>query len=340
MPKTGKGLPTRSRYAKAMTTAAAAAWRNRRLIATAVRKLAGRRKKTRTKTVRKLNVQITPRQEGSSLSFYKKAWKTRLHRRILEKLTPERTHVTTTGVRLEGATGRQVAHSVPQFWCPTISNIFANLVDNASSVTQEVYLKGIEQEYMLSNATNVNMFIKIYECTARNDFLSTTNSTGAYTGYNVAEAAGAFDQGIKETNSGLDATWLGVTPFTSKLFTSMYNVDKVINIELAPGRCHKHQSTFRPRALVKEPRTSRNSLIKGLTRAVMIVAWCGPVNDNTTDTQVSTGKPALNIVLKQSITTQFLNPQGDAITLVNSLGTVTNGVVMSEEGVEQVVTES
>lgn len=280
---------------------------------------------------RKLNKNIIPVGTGASQSFFKKSYKPRLATKILKELQPIRALVETSAERITTTQyGVQRVTSVAQFPCGAISNFFTNLVDTNGSNTQQCILRSIEQEYMISNASSTNVFIKIYECTARNDFFSTTNSTSL--GLSIWHPTGAFDQGVYDVNNGMNANTLGITPFNSQLFTNNWIVDKIYHVELGAGRSHKHLSRFSPNRMVLESRVSRNSILKGVTRAVMILAYGSPINDTTNNTLVSTSHVELNIVRKQVSKIQFLNPQGQVFFNVQGLQAVTVAEHIDEEG--------
>lgn len=279
----------------------------------------------------RLNRQIAPVGTGSSQSFFSKRYKARLPIKVLKNLAPVRVTVQTSSESLRTvAYGKQKATAVLQFPCSQLTNFFTNLVDSNSSNTQSMLLRSIEQEYMISNASSTNVFLKIYEVTARNDFTASTNS--ATLGAAINTPHGAFDQGIYDINSGMDAMTLGVTPFQSQLFTQMYKVDKIYHIELGAGRTHKHLSRFSPNAIVHEPRTSRNHILEKLTRGVLILAFGSPINDTTTASSVSTSIVALNMVRKETSKIQFMNPQGAVYYNQQALGTVAQGEHIDEEG--------
>lgn len=280
---------------------------------------------------RSLNKDIRPVGTGASQSFFKKSYKARLPVKILKNLTPIRCDVETSAEKLRTvAYGKQTATQVAQFTSAKIDSIFANLVDYNTSKTQSVLLRSIEQEYMISNASSANVFIKLYEITARNDIKIDGNSpTLAQALYS---AVGAFDQGVYDINTGMDAMTLGVTPFQSKMFTQNFKVDKIYHIELGAGRTHKHLSRFSPNRIVHESRSSRTNALEAITRYVVILAFGSPINDTTTTTAVSTSLVNLNIVRKQVTKIQFMNPQGAVYYNTQGLGIVAQAEHVDEEG--------
>lgn len=280
---------------------------------------------------RQLNKNIMPVGTGASQSFHRVSYKPKLSSKVLKELTPIRCYVETSAETMRTlAYGVQKATGVAQFPCSTIGNYFTNLVDSSGSNTQRIFLRSIEQEYMISNASSANVFLKIYECTARQDI--TANSGSPVLNIVQWNPAGAFDQGVYDVNTGMSAMTLGTTPFQSQFFTNIWKVDKIYNIELGAGRSHKHLSKYSPNRLIDESRSSRNSILKGVTRSIMILAFGSPINDTTDNTKVSTSLIALNIVRKQVAKVQSINPQGLVYFNQQSLGTVAQAEHIDEEG--------
>lgn len=302
-----------------------AQWGLRRLVQNTL----GRKVKGRTK--RRINQDIRPVGTGASQSFFRKAYKSKLPVKVLKALTPIRCDVETSAEKLRTvAYGKQTATAVAQFTSSKIDTMLTNLVDSSSSKTQSVLLRSIEQEYMISNASSANVFVKLYEITARNDIK--IDGTSPTLAHNLWGAVGAFDQGIYDINSGMDAMTLGVTPFQSKMFTQNFRVDKIYHVELGAGRTHKHISRFSPNRIVHESRSSRTNALEAVTRFVMILAYGSPINDTTTTTSVSTSLVNLNIVRKQVTKIQFIDPQGAVYYNTQNLGTVASAEHVDEEG--------
>lgn len=280
---------------------------------------------------RKLNKSIMPVGTGASQSFHKVSYQPKLSSKILKDLTPIRCYVETSSERMStSAYGVQKATAVAQFPCGTIGNYFTNLVDSSGSNTQRLFLRSIEQEYMISNASSTNVFIKIYELTARQDI--TLGGSSPVLGIIEWNPAGAFDRGVYDVNTGMSAMTLGTTPFQSQLFTNVWKVDKIYHVELGAGRSHKHLSKYSPNKIVDETRSSRNHILKGVTRAVMILAFGSPINDTTNNTLVSTSIIGLNIVRKQVARIQSINPQGLVYYNQQGLSTVAQAEHVDEEG--------
>lgn len=290
---------------------------------------------------RKLNVNIQPQGTGSSVSFFKKTRKAKLVGKILKAMQPPRTLVNVDSQRATAtAYGKQVCQSVEFIQANDITNMFAQLTSGGSN-TQRVYIDRFQCEFLFSNLDSNNVFLRLYEVTARRDFYSTSASTGDYSKA-VWTPLGAFDQGLMDCTSSTSnaANELGNHPFMSRLFTEMWKIDKVYHIELGAGRSHKHVSSYDVKKFVNEPRSSRNSMLGGITRGLLIVAYGAPVVDGTTNTLVSTSKASIGWVRKEATRVRVVDPQGEQIyrTEGSAINAVTSGYHIDDSGDRQAET--
>lgn len=302
---------------------------------------------------RTIFVRVPPVGTGSSLSFYKGGRKPKLLGKLLKQLQPARVMNQTTSQRLESTIGTQCVTSDIFGSTGQVQDYFAQLTSGGSN-TQRLYIKKITADYLISNATSSNTFLRIYELMARRDFNainatgSQTLSEGAYSSTPLWHPTGAFDQGIYDitTSSSNAATGLGASPFQSKLFTSNWKVMKCYNIELGSGRSHKHTTTYNLNTMISEDRVGKDvasrrcQILGGITRAVMIVAYGAPVNSDANDANVSTAKSALNIVRMDRHEVHSVDPQGGKVYRISTLPTVTDPQEVDEEGNVQAPTEA
>lgn len=299
---------------------------------------AQRRRVVAQQQPRRLNVNIQPIGNGSTQSFYKKTRKAKLVGRILKAMQPPRTLVNVDSQRANAtACGKQLAQSVEFIQASDITNMFGQLTTGGSN-TQRLYIEKFSSEFLFSNLTSTNTFLRLYEVTARRDFYSTTASTGDYSKA-IWTPLGAFDQGLIDCTSSASnaANELGNHPFMSRLFTEMWKIDRVYHIELGAGRSHKHVTSYDVKKFVNEPRTSRNSMLGGITRGILIIAYGAPVVDGTTNTLVSTSKASIGWVRKDSTRVRVVDPQGEQIYRVekSDISNVTTGYLIDEDGDRQ-----
>lgn len=280
---------------------------------------------------------IRPVGTGSSLSYFKDGKKAKLAGRILKSLQPLRVMNQATSGRLEGSIGTQAVVSERFLTVGQISDLFAQLTTGGSN-TQRIFVRKVTADFLISNATSSNTFVRLYELVARRDFAINTNSSGALA-TPMWTPEGAFDQGMYDVSSSTSnaATALGSTPFQSKLFTQLWKVKKIFNLELGAGRSHKHSTTYDVNRFVDETimgtsGARRNYILRGITRAIMIVTYGGPVNSDALDTNVSTAKAALNYVRTDRHYCHVVDPQGQQYYRISTLPTFTDAQEIDEEG--------
>lgn len=282
---------------------------------------------------------------GSSQSWFRSGRKPKMLGKLLKQLQPARVMSQATSQRIESSIGGQCVSSDHFCSVAQIQDYFSQLTIGGSD-TQRIYVKKITADYLISNATSSNTFLRIYELIARRDFNLSSNSAGAYSGSALWTPVGAFDQGLYDVTSTMNAAILGASPFHSKLFTANWKVKKVFNIELGSGRSHKHTTTYNCNKMISEDRVGKDTasrrtlVLGGITRAVMIIAYGAPVNSDATDTNVSTAKAALNIVRLDRHEIHSVDPQGGKFYRVSTIPTVTDPQEVDEEGNVQAPSEA
>lgn len=322
-------------------TKALARWGLRRLAKNTINKTF-----KRSPSGSRMFVRITPVGTGASQSWYSHRRSVRLGGKVLKQLQPLRVMNQATSSRVEGAIGAQAVYADKYLTVGQIQDLFAQLTSGGSS-TQRIYVKKVTADFLISNATSSNTFVRIYELVARRDFSITTNSSGALSSSAIWTPEGAFDQGLYDVSASTSnsATALGNTPFQSKLFTQLWKVNKVYNIELGSGRSHKHTVAYDINQFIDESilgtvGARRNQILRGITRATMIITYGGPVNSDATDTNVSTAKPALNIVRMDRHYCHVVDPQGQQYYRISTLPTFSDPQEVDDEGNVQAPSEA
>lgn len=303
-------------------------------------------KKPRPIQTRKMFVKIKPVGTGSSLSYFKAGQPAKLAGKVLKTIQPLRVMNQATSSRLEGAIGAQAVMSERFVTVGQIQDLFTQLTAGGSN-TQRIFMRKVTADFLITNATSSNTFVRLYELTARRDFMTTTNSSGALSSSAIWTPEGAFDQGMYDVSASTSnaATALGSTPFQSKLFTELWKVNRVYNIELGSGRSHKHMTTYKINRFIDESilgttASRRNQMLGGITRAVMIVTYGAPVNSDATDTNVSTAKPALNIVRLDRHYISCVDPQGQQYYRISTIPAFSDPQEVDEEGNVQTPAEA
>jgi len=174
-----------------------------------------------------------------------------------------------------------------------LEDIYTNIVPNASSANQRAFIRNYETELLMTNQTSCNVFVKIFEVTCRQDYASSGSSPN---GFALNLPQGLIDQGINQIDSSAGALSLNYTPFQSPSFTQMWKVDKIYDIELEPGRSHRHVSVFKPYHVINENRITLGDNYRNLTRCIMVQLKGSPVCSVLDDTQVAMSEAELSLV--------------------------------------------
>lgn len=344
MPRKPKSSGTIGRRAMAYTAGKVAYAGAKALVKAGARRLV--RKWTKKGSSKRLFQAIRPVGTGSSMSYFKAYRKARLGGKVLKQLQPLRVMNQATSTRVEGAIGAQALHADKFMTVGQIQDLFAQLTSGGSN-TQRIYMKKVTADFLITNATSSNTVVRIYELIARRDFSITTNSAGALSSTPIWDPTGAMDQGLYDVSGSTSnsATALGNTPFQSKLFTQLWKVNKIFTVELGSGRSHKHTTAYDVNQFIDESilgtsGARRNQILRGITRAVMIVTFGLPVNSDTTDTNVSTAKPALNIVRLDRHYCHTVDPQGQQYYRISTIPGFSDPQEVDEEGNVQAPTEA
>lgn len=295
---------------------------------------------------RRLYTKVRPVGTGSSLSYFKSGRKAKLAGKVLKTMQPLRVMNQATSNRNEGAIGFQAVTSERFLTVGQIQELFTQLTAGGSN-TQRLYVRQVTSDFLITNATSSNTFIRLYELVARRDFMTTTTSSGALSSAAIWTPEGAFDQGMFDVSASTSncATAIGSTPFQSKLFSDLWKVKRVFNIELGSGRSHKHSTTYNINRFIDESilgttASRRNQILGGITRAIMIVSYGAPINSDATDTNVSTAKTALNIVRLDRHYINALDPQGQQYYRTSTIPVVTDPQEVDDEGNVQTPAEA
>jgi hypothetical protein len=157
----------------------------------------------------------------------------------------------------------------------------------------------------LNNILLSNCYIIIYDIFARKDV-----SAAALSLPDQAWAQGNVDE--SSTNA---YTFLGSTPWQSEAFNQYYEVKQVTNVVLGAGQTHVHKVRLNPRRLVNSAYAQYTPYgFRDLTYFCMIEFHGSPANDTTTQTQVSIGAGAVNVIVDQEHTFKIIAKQTPTIS--------------------------
>lgn len=185
--------------------------------------------------------------------------------------------------QVQSATAAQAVYStICNWWGPLDMNTLR------AATNQRFICTSAQIRLFATNQSNAHQFIEVYEIVNRKDIASantkaqTPKSSWVNTGVDIS-----------------DSTFLGMTPFQARGFTTFYKVLKITRYNLSAGQTFEHMVNDSPKKRFDSENMfgeSENAAptadaggYKGLTKWLMIVQWSAPYNDSTTKTSITTG---------------------------------------------------
>lgn len=197
-----------------------------------------------------------------------------------------------------------------------------------------VLLDQCTQKFFITNNSNANIFVDVYDCVFRRDLPTTKDPLGLW------------DDGLTLQGGGAVAvkTRLGATPFHSTFFTSYVKVLKVTRLNMAHSESAEHIKTTKANRLWNHiiDNNAASGLnqggLKGLTNFTMAVYWAAPYNENNLEgVAANTTTPVINFNCVESKTYRFHNIEtsATAVGYQNNLPTgkvlVVSDITMTEQ---------
>lgn len=246
---------------------------------------------------------IRPTHTGSSYSysklfFPKRTRKTKLCR-SMQRFAPMQSAEYFSTFRIETATGTQNYASVSWLGVPALNNMSVGASSGSGAKTADLWVKGANVSLMMTNNCNANLFMEIWE--------------GYYRRSSKNEASYLWNQGLKDQGMSGPTVPSGFTtmpdntyqmdPLKSRLFCQFVRITDVQTVELGPGHSHQHRSRLYANAKYSNELYWEHMVqdsvpyIDGFTRLLMVIIRGGPINDETTQTNVSTAPVAVDCVM-------------------------------------------
>lgn len=298
-----------------------------------------RRVASRTKTVTsRRRGRQQPLSGGDSCSFFTKKHKATSQVVKLAKELPRSSVINNTSGRIECAVGAQAYVQIGDFFTDTDVNLGHQvLAGNSAGSPQSVktVFEYVHSECMVTNQENVNARIVIYDVICRKD----TDST-------VTDPISAISTGYNDIGGGTstDSIIVGATPYSIPRFTEYFNILQQTEVTLSPGACHVHKVHYAPNRLLSKLISARiaGSGIGGLTVYTFIKFHGTPINDITTQTQVSTAPISLDWVNHEEYIVKAVSVQTANMDVNDALPAAFTvaGNVMQDDGNEQAVNEA
>lgn len=172
-----------------------------------------------------------------------------------------------------------------------------------SSTTDRILIEKAVHEHFITNSTNANIIMWIYDIVPRKD-LNTTDTVIRY------PQTAWYNGMVTQQATGNDTVNLFTTPYMSKLFTTNFKVVKVSKVTMAPGVLHRHVVKVKHNHWIS-PTDFQNTTINQSTSTVafkghvsvfsMAVIMSGPAHW-TGDGKVGTATAGIDVITKKMYT--------------------------------------
>lgn len=201
--------------------------------------------------------------------------------------------------------------------------------------TAKILLQSVRGETLITNQENVNGRFTIYDIICRKE----TDAT-------VTDPYAAITTGFADASSGNINDYLvpGASPFANARFTEYFKVLQSTEVILSPGACHSHVVTYKPNKYFSHELSSRvaGGGIGELTIYTLVQFHGTPVNDLTTQTQVSLSHIAMDYVQKEEYKYSYLHQSSATHNIVQTIPTAFTVAanVMEDDGVARAGAEA
>lgn len=157
----------------------------------------------------------------------------------------------------------------------------------SNNKTCKTILESCTENTIYRNQQKNDCYMTIYDIVARRD-VSPSNDYLP----NNAWYAGLPDTGAATAM----ALAPGATPFQCPRFTQLFKIVKATHVILPAGGTHEHRVHYEPNRLINQEVIQESQNIRNLTHYTMVVIYGSPENDAITQTQVSIGPTAIDVV--------------------------------------------
>lgn len=278
--------------------------------------------RTMTKTMTKRKV-ANVKQDGTGTSrsfcYYGRRKPTKLGK-MVRFITSPQWDERVTSLVLSGATGSQAWGSFSSILNGNDIYNMQNTIQNSitqgatgllipklgvGQVSQKIYLVSADFYLQLTNVTNANMTVDLYDCVAKRDRTVTQSPSSDWN----------FGQSIDETGGISSGTTAAPSapyskPFSSEAFNKFWTVVRTTHVDLAQGRTHEHVHHHSLNRIVDtalfETGGSSNYTLKGITSYVMIVARGTPCETDQNSGSVTLTSARLACVSRTRLSARLL----------------------------------
>lgn len=257
---------------------------------------------------------IQPRSAGSTYSKFRTTFKRPMTwMKIMKRMLPRQVYLESTTHKSQCAiTGTQTYYSTLSCTKGDVVSLFTRVP--SATYTTEMYYQGCRRETLITNMTNTNVFMDIYEVRAR-------KLTQLEPGQAIQEGVASMEQG-NTGNGTYDAFALGLKPFDVNLFCKQWKVLKRYKIELQEGKSHKHESRYTVNQHIQYETLLEygSSYLGSVTHGILIIHSGSPGYYGSGDGSVTTTRDSLAIVNTYRHQYQYVSPIKSEFRYTDMLG--------------------
>lgn len=276
-----------------------------------VKKYGGRgaRSRTKTRTKRQGSGIIQQGTSGVSNSYYsmKRAKMYKKVRDIL-KSSPLKINRRVDTTRVEWDAGSQSNNAFDFMDYNRLSQLYSSIgLSTVGATTASLVMKDASIRLCLTNQSNANCYVCLYDIEYRKDVVSGSDSSTPLSSWVNGLAVVPTGTGSEVSSTGTFD--VGTTPFQSPDFCRKYKVVRVTKVYLELGKSHIHH------VFIKRPRMLNGRMFDnsgaqtlgygGISHSLLMVCRGMPVNDATTDTNIAFGSGALDVITEEKISWNY-----------------------------------
>lgn len=169
------------------------------------------------------------------------------------------------------------------------------------SNSTKFFLTSCNVETEISNISAYPLLVDIYEVMAKEDLVghAGTSSYGV-NGSSVYSPVQFWTSGLGLNNTPNVGAALGPTnvtarPYDNEFFNQYWRICSKITVALSAGDVHRHHSSYGYNKVINMVRSNSSSLIRNLTRNIMVVVQGTTVQDSSASPVVAFGPSAVNV---------------------------------------------
>lgn len=275
---------------------------------------------------------IRPSHAGSTFSYSKLFAPKRIRQtktvRALSKQVPNQYCEYMLPWRTETLVGEQNYFAYNWLSVPVLNNMVSGATGTSGPKTGTVYLKGGVLSVMMTNNSNANAFIEIWEGYYRKSCKDSASTMWKQ---------GLTDQGATGpvAHSSYPDLLYGMDPLKSRFFTQFCRVTDVKSLELGPGRSHQHRSRLYANLkynneIYYEYNPNTFDYLGGVTRFVFVIARGAPINSLATPGNVTTAITALDFIATTKYNYMYVQPNTTGLYTSMTFPTVTDPEIVNE----------